>query len=346
MDFVLGTDALDSLPYILSKINGEQNIKEKFEDIEWRTYIDYSIETRITHNSPQAFINVTKGCNNFCSYCIVPYTRGREKSRSLEEVCQDAKRLVEDKGIQEITLLGQNVNSFGKDKGETFAELLYRLNDIENLKIIRYTTSHPYDMSDALIKAHTDLDKLANHVHLPVQSGSNTVLKRMNRKYTREHYLNLVRKLKNANPNLVISTDIIAGFPNETEKEHQDTLKLLEEAEFDVIYAYAFSPRPGTIASKIEDVLDNKIRKKRLHEIQNLQLEIQNHIRQNLIGKRFEILVEGKGKLQKQLNWKGRTSCMRIVHFTPENTDEDYLWKWVSVEITSATALSCQGRLY
>ncbi len=343
LDFVMGTEQIDKMPDILESLYGKgqavlhTQFKKKEEE--------FSQFTQITHGSPQAFVTIMKGCNNFCSYCIVPYTRGREKSRLLKEIVEDVKFLVSEKGIQEVTLLGQNVNSFGKENGESFAQLLTDLNAIEGLKILRYTTSHPYDMSDELIEAHGRLDKLSNHLHLPVQSGSSSTLERMNRKYTSEHYLNLVQKLRKVNPDLVLSSDIIAGFPNETEKEHQETLELLKKVRFDFIYAYAFSRRPLTKAFDMEDSLEDKTRHERLLEIQNLQLELQKTDRQNMVGKTYTVLVEGKGKLKSRPNnYKGRANNMRIVHFDYVG-EQDILWNWIDVKVTSATALSAQGEI-
>lgn len=341
LNFAFGTDVIDNIGEMVYRAYAGEN---KFSVTTWDKTDNYSIETKINHGTPQAFINIIKGCDKFCSYCIVPFTRGREKSRSITEIYNDVARLVEHGGIQEITLLGQNVNSFGKDRGETLAELLYELDKIDGLQTIRYTTSHPYDMSDELIEAHSKVKKLANHVHLPVQSGSNTVLQRMLREYSVEHYLSLVTKLRKANPNLVVSTDIIAGFPNETEAEHQDTLKLLRDARFDFIYSYAFSPRKGTKAFRMKDVVTKEIRGRRLREIQDLQLEIQAEDRQSIVGKKFIVLVEGQSNMKGTMKWKARTNCYRIVHFENPN-NENLLWSWAEVEITEATALSCQAKL-
>lgn len=340
LDFAFGTDAIDQLPDLVYRAySGETRF---FAD-EWDTGFDFSMETRVNHGTPQAFVNITKGCNNFCTYCIVPYARGREKSRGLEEVVSDVKNLVENSGIREVTLLGQNVNSFGKDNNETLAQLIVRLNDIDGLEIIRYTTSHPYDMSDELIAAHGTCKKLANHVHLPLQSGSDTVLKRMNRKYSAKHFLGLIEKLRAANSDIVITSDIIAGFPNETEEEHLATMAVLDAARFDNIYAYAFSPRPGTKAAEMEDCLNDKTRNLRLREIQARQLEIQAEHRAQIVGREYKVLVDGTGNMKGIKKWKGRTNCMRIVHFEPNSNDYDYLWHWVRVRITSATSLSCQA---
>jgi tRNA-2-methylthio-N6-dimethylallyladenosine synthase len=342
LDFAFGTDVVDNIGEMVYRAYAGER---KFAVTSWDKSENYSIETKITHGSPMAFVNIIKGCDKFCSYCIVPFTRGREKSRRLDEVVKDVKRLVEFSGIQEVMLLGQNVNSFGKDNGESLAQLIMELDKIEGLQRLRYTTSHPYDVTDELVQAHRDARKLANHLHLPVQSGSNTVLQRMLREYTIEHYLNLIQKMRDANPQMIISTDIIAGFPNETEEEHQATLKLLDDAQFDFIYAYAFSARKGTKAARMNDALSDDIRGRRLREIQEKQLQIQARIRSEMIGKTYRVLVEEKGLSKGVLKWTGRTSCYRLVHFIPEVEGKDYQWHWVDVEIISATALSTQGRV-
>jgi tRNA-2-methylthio-N6-dimethylallyladenosine synthase len=342
IDFVFGTDVIDNIGDMVYRTYAGD---DRFAVTTWDRSSDYSIETKITHGSPQAFVNIIKGCDKFCSYCIVPFTRGREKSRKLVEVVNDVARLVTHNGIQEVTLLGQNVNSYGKENGESLAELILELEKIDGLKLIRYTTSHPYDISDELIAVHGTSKKLANHLHLPVQSGSNTVLQRMLREYTVEHYLDRLARLREANPNIVISSDIIAGFPNETEEEHQETLKLLDLAQYDFIYSYNFSARNGTKAARMKDILTNDIRGRRLREIQAYQLKIQATVRSEMLGKIYTVLVEDVGVMKGVKKWKGRTSCMRIVHFEPETPEADYKWKWVDLEITSATALSCQGKI-
>jgi len=342
LDFAFGTDVIDNIGEMVYRAYAGE---KKFSVTSWDKSENYSIETKITQGSPMAFVNIIKGCDKFCSYCIVPFTRGREKSRRLEEVVKDVKRLVEYSGVQEVMLLGQNVNSFGKENGESLAQLIMELDSIEGLQRLRYTTSHPYDVTDDLVEAHKSAKKLANHLHLPVQSGSNTVLQRMLREYTIEHYLGLIEKMRKANPEMIISTDIIAGFPNETEEEHEATLKLLDDAQFDFIYAYAYSSRKGTKASRMNDVLNDDIRGRRLREIQEKQLKIQANIRQQMVGKTYRILVEEKGFSKGVLKWTGRTSCSRLVHFEPPVADQDFQWHWVDVEILSATALSTQGKI-
>jgi len=342
LDFAFGTDVIDNIGEMVYRAYAGE---KKFTVTAWDRSDNYSIETKITQGTPQAFVNIIKGCDKFCSYCIVPFTRGREKSRRLAEVVTDVKRLVEYSGIQEVMLLGQNVNSFGKDNGESLGQLIMELEKVDGLHLLRYTTSHPYDVTDDLVEAHAHSKKLANHLHLPVQSGSNSVLQRMLREYTIEHYLTLLAKMRKANPEMVITSDIIAGFPNETEEEHQDTLKLLKDAQFDNIFAYAYSSRKGTKAARMNDVLTDDIRGRRLREVMDLQLNIQAQIRSGMIGKTYRALVDGKNINKGILKWQGRSSCNRIVHFEPESPEKDYQWHWVDVEITSATALSTQGKL-
>lgn len=342
IDFAFGTDVIDNIGEMVYRTYAGD---DRFSVTTWDRTNDYSIETKRTPGSPQAFVNIIKGCDKFCSYCIVPFTRGREKSRKINEVLRDVARMVEYEGVKEIMLLGQNVNSYGKENSESLAELLHQLDKIDGLEVIRYTTSHPYDMSDDLIDAHRTVKKLANHVHLPIQSGSNTVLQRMLREYSVEHYLNILSKLRKANPEIVISTDIIAGFPNETESEHGKTIELLDKAQYDFIYSYNFSARKGTKAARMDDFLTNDIRGKRLREIQAHQLLIQEKLRRGLVGKTVRVLVEGSGVMKGVKKWKGRTNCYRIVHFEPVTTEANYQWHWVDLEITSSTALSCQGKI-
>ena len=342
LNFAFGPDTIDSINDMVFRTYAGD---DKFSVNTWDRSSDFSIETKISHGSPQAFVNIIKGCDKYCTYCIVPYTRGRERSRKKAEIVEDVRRLVEYQGVQEVMLLGQNVNSFGKENGENLADLIMELDKIEGLKLLRYTTSHPYDVSDELIAAHGAAKKLSKHLHLPVQSGSNTVLQRMNREYTKEHYLGLLEKLRKAQPELVISTDIITGFVNETDEEHADTIDLLNKAQFDFIYSYAYSQREKTRAAKMDDFLTLEIRKSRLHEVQAHQLKIQESTRSEMVGKSFRVLVEGFGRKNGVKKWKGRSNCNRIIHFLPENEESNYKWHWVDVKVTSTTALSCQGEL-
>lgn len=340
LNFAFGPDTIDSINDMVFRTYAGD---DKFSVNTWDRSSDFSIETKISHGSPQAFVNIIKGCDKYCTYCIVPYTRGRERSRKKAEIVEDVRRLVEYQGVQEVMLLGQNVNSFGKENGENLSELIMDLDQINGLELLRYTTSHPYDVSDELIAVHGQAKKLSKHLHLPVQSGSNTVLQRMNREYTKEHYLGLLEKLRKSQPGIVLSTDIITGFVNETDEEHMETIDLLDKAQFDFIYSYAYSQRAKTRAAKMEDFLTLEIRKARLHEVQAHQLKIQEKIRKQMIGNTYRVLVEGFGRKNGEKKWKGRTNCNRIIHFKPENEDVDYKWHWIDVKCTDATALSCQG---
>lgn len=342
LDFAFGTDVIDTINDMVYRVYAGEN---KFSVNSWDRSSDFSIETKITHGSPQAFVNIIKGCNKYCTYCIVPYTRGKERSRRLKEVVEDVRRLVEHSGVQEVMLLGQNVNSYGKENGESLAELIMSLEDVNGLEILRYTTSHPYDVSDELIQVHGESKKLAKHLHLPVQSGSAEVLKRMHREYTPEHYLGLLEKLRKAQPEIVLGTDIIVGFVNETDEEYQMTLELLDQAQFDSIYSYAYSERPKTRAANMVDHLTDEIRGQRLRHLQQYQLKIQEKIRVGLVGQTKRVLVDGSGNMGGIKKFKGRTSCNRVVHFLPENNEQDLQWHWLDVEITSSTALSCQGKI-
>ncbi len=342
LDFAYGTDVIDTINDMVYRIYAGET---KFMANSWDRSSNFSIETKITHESPQAFVNIIKGCNKYCSYCIVPYTRGKERSRLLNEVVSDVKKLVEYQGIQEITLLGQNVNSYGKENKESLAELLIELDKIDGLELIRYTTSHPYDVSDDLIAVHGQSNKLSNHLHLPVQSGSNSVLQRMLREYTVEHYLELCEKLRKANPEIVLTTDIIVGFVNETEEEFYDTLRLLDNAQFDSIFSYAYSKRNKTRAARMEDSLTKDVKNERLRILQAHQLKIQEKIRSNLLGKTMKVLVDGTSHMKGIKKWKGRTNCNRLVHFLPKESESDYLWHWVDLEIIQTSSLSFQGKL-
>lgn len=342
LDFAFGTDVIDTINDMVYRVYAGDN---KFTINSWDRSENFSIETKINHGTPQAFVNIIKGCNKYCSYCIVPYTRGKERSRLKNEVVEDVRKLVEYQGIQEVTLLGQNVNSYGKDNNESLAELITELDQINGLELIRYTTSHPYDVSDELIKVHGEAKKLSKHLHLPVQSGSNTVLERMLREYTVEHYLGLLEKLRKSQPEIVLTTDIIVGFVNETDEEFKATLDLLDKAQFDSIYSYAYSMRNKTRASRMVDHLSDEVRGERLRYLQKYQLGIQENIRKNLIGQDFRVLVDGTSNMGGVKKWKGRTNCNRVIHFLPENEEQNLLWNWVNVKVISATALSCQGEL-
>ncbi len=263
----------------------------------------------------KGFLTVMQGCNNFCSYCIVPYVRGREVSRPPEEIEQEARDLLE-QGVREITLLGQNVNSytwFNGTHGTGFADLLRCLDRLPGLVRLRFTTSHPKDLTADLIRCFADLEHLCGHIHLPFQAGSNRILRRMNRRYTREAYLDLVRRLRAARPDIALSADVMVGFPGETREDLEDTLHLIREVRFDSLYSFQYSDRPGTAAARMEDKVEEPEKAARLQALQSLQQEITLEKNQALEGARMPVLVEGRSKRGAQL--MGRTECNRVVNF-------------------------------
>jgi len=273
------------------------------------------------------FVTIMQGCDNYCTYCVVPYVRGREISRSPEKIINEIKSLV-NKGVREVTLLGQNVNSYGnKQHFEGFASLLKQIDQIDNLLRIRFTTSHPKDLSDDLIRAFKSVEKLCHHIHLPVQSGSNHVLKRMNRGYTREAYLELIHRLRQACPDIAITSDIIVGFPGESEPDFEDTLDLIKTIEFDNVFAFAYSDRPNTPASRFKNKISQIQKNERLRAVLDLQAEITQQIHSRLTGTIQTVLVEGASKKQakgiqdsvdRQNQWTGRTSANKIVNFSDD----------------------------
>lgn len=339
LDFVLGPDQIDQI--------GDLVAHWREQPRPWCCAFDrervFSLQTKRYHQGPQAFVTIIKGCNNFCTYCIVPFTRGREKSRAPEEIVHDVQQLVRE-GVQEINLLGQNVNAYGKEWHCSLAALIQQLAEIEGLHLIRYTTGHPEDFTDELIALHATCPKLAKHIHLPVQSGSNHILQQMHRKHTREMYLALAAKLRQAAPQIVLTTDLIVGFPGEREEDFAATLDLVEQVRFDALYAYKFSPRPGTPAAQMADQIPESVKKERLARLQHVQYQIQDQIRQGLRGTSLTLLVEGPSQKHQ---WMGRSSGNRVVHFNcpPAFTAQSLQWHWVQVKIEKATAFALYGTL-
>ena len=290
--------------------------------------------------SPCAFVPIIQGCNKFCSYCIVPYRRGREVSRPLEEVICEVKGLVK-QGVREVTLLGQNVPSYGHDLPEhpDLADLLAELNSIDNLARIRFLTNHPRDMSQKLIEAIASLDKVCEHLELPIQSGDDDILKAMRRGYTVEQYGKLIHAIRYHIPQISLSTDIIVGFPGETEEQFEHTYSLLEEMRFDVVHVAAYSPRPGTIAGrKYEDNVPPEVKRKRLNKVEQLQANIAAELNSAYRGKTVEVLVEG----EKKGKWYGRTRSDKLVFF--ENKD-DCTGQLVKIRIEKTSPWALQGKL-
>ncbi len=291
-------------------------------------------------SSPCAFVPIIQGCNKFCSYCIVPYRRGREVSRPLEEIVCEVKGLMK-QGVKEVTLLGQNVASYGNDLPDhpDLADLLTELNGIDNLARIRFLTNHPRDMSQKLIWAMASLDKVCEHLDLAVQSGDNDILETMRRGYTVEQFRELVHTIRQRVPQVALSTDIIVGFPGETEEQFEHTFSLLEEMRFDVVHVAAYSPRPGTIAwREYQDDVPAEAKKERLGRVEQLQTSIATEINSAYQGKVVEVLVEG----QKKEKWYGRTRSDKIVF--GEN-DDDYSGRLLKIRIKKTSPWSLQGEV-
>jgi len=288
--------------------------------------------------APAVYVPINQGCNNFCSYCIVPYRRGRERSRLPEDIRNEVKELA-DRGTREITLLGQNVDSFGFDLPDKpdLADLLQELNDTEGLARLRFLTSHPKDMSSKLISAVASLDKVCEQIHLPVQSGDNAILKLMNRGYTVEHYRKLITEIRCQIPEPAITTDVIVGFPSESEEQFNETVNLLSELKFDTVHVAAYSPRDGTMAAReLDDNIPGTEKTRRLKVVEQLQEKTATEINARLLGKTVEVLVEGR----KKGKWQGRTRSGKIVFFSDRENRQGQL---VTIRIEKTSPWSLQG---
>lgn len=336
VDMIFGTNTIHELPVLI--YNAEIN-KRKSVDIVDNTELIYEDMPKLRKFKHKALVNITYGCNNFCTYCVVPYVRGREKSRHPNEIIEEIKVLAED-GCKEVTLLGQNVNSYGSNLENkfTFAELLYEINKIDGIERIRFMTSHPKDLTYDLIKAIKECDKVCNHVHLPVQAGSDKVLRRMNRKYTKEHYLNLVEKLKAAVPDIAITTDIIVGFPGETEEDFEETIEVVKKVEYDSAFTFLYSVREGTKAATMDDQIPDEIKHQRFDRLLDVLYPIVLEKNQQCINKVYTVLVESAegDKLT------GRTEHFRLVHF---KGSEDLVGQIVNVKINSVKTFHMEGEI-
>ncbi len=307
-DIVVGPDEYRKLPQLVSDaFAGHKGIAVKLSKVE--TYDDI---TPLRTEGISAWITVMRGCDKFCTFCVVPFTRGRERSRPLDSIVKEVE-VLSSQGYREVTLLGQNVNSYC-DGNYDFADLLSAVARVDRNMRIRFTTSHPKDMSDKLIQTIAEHPNICNYIHLPVQSGSDRILELMNRTYDRKHYLELVRKIRETIPGVSLSTDIIAGFPTETEEDHKMTLSLLEEVRFDGAFMFKYSPREGTKAYAMGDDVPDEVKVRRLTEIIELQQRISYEINQELIGKEVEVLVEGESKRSSE-QWMGRTDTNKVVIF-------------------------------
>ncbi|KAA0258100.1 tRNA (N6-isopentenyl adenosine(37)-C2)-methylthiotransferase MiaB [Deferribacter autotrophicus] len=338
VDLVFGTSAINRLHSLLDLVEQGERVCDVNEAED-----ELSIPVFAREKKVSAFVTIMKGCDNFCSYCIVPYVRGREKSRKPDEILDEVKYLV-DNGVKEVTLLGQNVNSYGKNLDETitFAELLYKVHEINGLERLRFVTSHPKDFGDDLIFAIRDLPKICEYLHLPLQAGSSRILKLMNRKYSYEEYRDKVLKAKEMIPDLALSSDFIVGFPGETEDDFEMTLKALEEIRYESIFAFKYSPRPKTKASMWEDDVSEEEKSRRLDEVLKLQSKITEEINKSYVGKVQEILVEGVSKKDKNV-FSGRNRQNKVVNIL--SNYKLNIGDIVTVEITEAKKNSLLGRV-
>ena len=325
-DIIFGTFNFHKLPeLLLTRIETGQQVI----DI-WKEHTDIVEDTDYVREFPyKASVNIMYGCNNFCTYCIVPYVRGRERSREKEDILNEIRLLAKD-GVKEITLLGQNVNSYGKTLNPpvSFAQLLREANEIEGIERIRFMTSHPKDLSDELIYAMRDCDKVCNYLHLPFQAGSDRILEKMNRRYTKEKYLNLINKIKAEIPDIMISTDIIVGFPQETEEDFQETLDVVRKAGFSTAFTFIYSKRIGTPAAVMEGQVDEKTAHDRFDRLLDVLNEGIHRIHQDKIGKTYNVLVEKESSQTGVVT--GRSTDNTLIHF---NGSTDLIGKTVPVKI-------------
>lgn len=336
VDVVFGTHNLHHLPNLLDNLYKEK--KKQLEIWEDRDAIveDLPAKRLFRHKS---FVNIMYGCNNFCSYCIVPYTRGRERSRNPFDIVKEVEALAED-GVKEITLLGQNVNSY-KGEGADFTDLIYMLNEVDGIQRIRFMTSHPKDLSDKLIEAFKKCDKLCKYIHLPVQSGSNKVLKEMNRKYTREAYLSLVERIREAVPEIAISTDIIVGFPGETEADFEDTLDLARQVQYDSAFTFLYSTRKGTPAAQREDQIPEEVKHQRFNRLVDVINQSSAGKNRGYIGKTVDVLIDSVSR-NKIGTYEGRSDSFKLVNLIGKDVAEGSI---VPVKITGANTFSLTGEI-
>lgn len=340
VDVVLGTNAMSVFPKKL--YDAILNKKKSIEYIEVGNEIEEDVPI-IYEDKYKASVSIIYGCNNFCSYCIVPYVRGRERSRDPKDIINDIQKLAQ-KGYKEIMLLGQNVNSYGndfKEKKYTFANLLEDIEKIDGIEIIRFMSPHPKDFSDDVIEVIKKSKKIARQIHLPLQSGSTKILKEMNRKYTKEQYLNLVEKLKKADENISFSTDIIVGFPNETLEDFNETLDVVKKVGFDQIYMFIYSKREGTRAARIDDKVTKEEKVERLETLKKLYETMLPDLNKKMIGKEYNILVEGTSKNNENL-YTGRTSQNKVVIFEAKKED---IGKIKKVKIESEHLWYLKGKI-
>lgn len=343
VDFVFGPNMISRLPEILDKVYSEKGrhfFIEDYKDNPGAIVEGLPVRHKFSY---RAYVSIMYGCNNFCTYCVVPYVRGRERSRAKEDVVRDVEKLVA-AGTKEITLLGQNVNSYGKDLKEpvTFAALLRELAAIPGDFILRFMTSHPKDLTEELIQTIADCPKCERHFHLPLQSGSDAVLQRMNRHYDREKYLSLARRLQEKVPGISLTTDIIVGFPGETEEDFSNTLDALEQVRFDGVFSFIYSPRKGTPAAKYPDQVEAPVSRERMARLLALQQKIQTENNAKLLGREVLALCEGESKTDPAF-LSARSGEGKLIHF-PKG-EENLEGQFVRLRIREARAIMLIGEL-
>ncbi len=343
VDLVFGPQSYHRLPQMLDAARSDRIVDTEFPEEDKFAHLPRASKQATISRGYTAFLTVQEGCDKFCSFCVVPYTRGAEVSRPVAQVLEEARNLAA-AGVREITLLGQNVNAYHgvDDKGRAvgLGKLLHILSEIDGLDRLRYTTSHPRDMDDALIKAHRDLDTLMPYLHLPVQSGSDRILKAMNRRHTRDDYLRLIDRIRAARPDIALSGDFITGFPGESDADFADTMKIVREVGYASAFSFKYSPRPGTPGAELDDQVEEQVSTDRLAELQALIREQQVAFNQSCVGQSFDVLLEKPGRQPGQLG--GRSPYLQAVHL---DADSDLIGTIQRVHITGVGSNSLNGEL-
>jgi tRNA-2-methylthio-N6-dimethylallyladenosine synthase len=335
VDLIFGTHNIHRLPELVHRVEAGERIVEVWSE-EGPVVEDLPVERA---SAVKAYVTIMYGCNQFCTYCIVPYVRGKERSRQLQDIVREVEALTAT-GYKEIMLLGQNVNNYGKDLAEdiTFARLLYALDAIPGIGRIRFTSPHPKYFSRDVIQALAECSSVCEHVHLPIQTGNDRILRRMGRRYTRAQYIDLVAQMRQAVPNLAVTTDLIVGFPGETEAEFQDTLSIVTEVGFDSSFMFIYSPRPGTPAAKLPDQIDEETKRDRIHRLIEVQNKVSLQRNATYVGNEYEVLVDGLGKEPGLV--AGRTRTGKLVTFAAA---PDVVGQLVQVRINKANTWSLEG---
>jgi tRNA-2-methylthio-N6-dimethylallyladenosine synthase len=328
LDFAFGTDSIDMLPEIVARSFAS---RERFVSTQFEHTKPYSIETLVRNPGVSVFVNITKGCDNFCTFCVVPFTRGRERSRSMHELLTDIRALTK-RGVKEVTLIGQNVNSYSSDCGANFSKLMQTVAEDTDIERIRYTTSHPKDFNQELVDISARYrSKIMDQIHLPAQSGNSEILERMNRGYTREEYLEKVDMIRSSLPGALLSTDIIVGFPGETEAQFEDTLSLLETVRFSGAYQFSYSPRPFTKAAKFTDQVSEDDKSRRLGILIAAQRKIEFEMAEHFNNKELSVLIDSTTSTAGQM--QGRSTQNKLVFVAG---DASMIGKTVKVRVKKA----------